>query len=141
MSTVNLQLPWPPSVNTYWRHISLRGKARVLVSKAGREYRVAVQRAVLAARGVAQMAGDVRVSIVAYPPDRRARDVDNLLKAVLDGMQAAGVYLNDTQICTLSITKSRTIHPGGMLAVSVAALEDRDVGPVEWRTAMREDAA
>ena len=141
MTTVNLQLPWPPSVNTYWRHISLRGKARVLVSKAGRDYRVAVQRAVLAARGVAQMAGDVRVSIVAYPPDRRARDVDNLLKAVLDSLEHAGVYLSDSQITTLSITKSRTVHRGGVLAVSVAEHVDRDVGPVEWRAAMREDAA
>ena len=136
MTTVNLQLPWPPSVNTYWRHISLRGKARVLVSKAGREYRVAVQRAVLAARGVAQMAGDVRVSIVAYPPDRRARDVDNLLKAVLDGMQAAGVYLNDTQICTLAITKSRTIHPGGTLSVSVT-----EEAVSDWRAVLKDDAA
>lgn len=136
MTTVNLDLPWPPSVNTYWRHISMRGKARVLVSKAGREYRIAVQRAVLAARGVAQMAGDVRVSIVAYPPDRRARDLDNLLKAVLDGMQAAGVYLNDSQITSLSITKSSTVHPGGKLLIGVTAISAMD-----WRTAMHDDAA
>jgi hypothetical protein len=76
------------------------------------------------------------VSIVAYPPDRRARDVDNLLKAVLDGMQAAGVYLNDTQICTLSITKSRTIHPGGLLFVGVQPAE-----AANWRDALKEDAA
>jgi len=134
--SVNLTLPWPPSVNAYWRHISMRGKARVLISKAGREYRVAVQRAVLAARAVVQMEGDLRVSIVAFPPDRRARDLDNLLKAVLDGMQAAGVYLNDSQITSLSITKSSTVHPGGKLRIGVTAESAMD-----WRAAMHDDAA
>ena len=136
-SMVSLDLPWPPSVNTYWRHVVSRGSPRVLVSDAGRKYRVAVQRAVLAARAVKQYTGDVRVSIVAYPPDKRARDVDNLLKAVLDAMQAAGVYLNDSQITTLQITKCRQVHPGGQLSISVTPLDES----TEWRSVMREDAA
>lgn len=136
MPTVYLQLPWPPSVNTYWRHIAMHGRPRVLISKAGREYRQAVCRAAVAAHACKQLAGDLEVSIVAYPPDRRARDVDNLLKATLDGMQAAGVYLSDSQITTLSITKSRTAHPGGLLCVGVTLVADSD-----WRAALKDDAA
>ena len=109
----------------------------MLVSKAGREYRVAVARAVLAARAAKHYAGELRVSIVAFPPDRRARDLDNLLKAVLDGMQNAGVYLSDSQITTLSITKSRTVHPGGQLSISVAEVAESNA----WRQALRDDAA
>jgi crossover junction endodeoxyribonuclease RusA len=134
--SVDLRLPWPPSVNTYWRHIAIHGRPRTLISKAGREYRQAVCREVVAAHAVKQYDCELYVSIIAYPPDRRARDVDNLLKAVLDGMQAAGVYLNDTQICTLSITKSRTIHPGGLLFVGVQPAE-----AANWRDALKEDAA
>lgn len=136
MQTVNLQLPWPPSVNTYWRHIAMHGRPRVLISKAGREYRQAVCRAAVTAHACVQFEGELAVSIVAYPPDRRARDVDNLLKATLDGMQAAGVYLSDSQITTLSITKSRTVHPGGLLCVGVTLTADSD-----WRAALKDDAA
>jgi Holliday junction resolvase RusA-like endonuclease len=47
--------------------------------------------------------GDVALSIVAHPPNRRKRDLDNLLKAPLDAMAHAGVYDDDGQIVRLSI--------------------------------------
>ena len=40
-------MPWPPSVNSYWRSIVIGGSPRVLISRAGRQYRVDVQAAVL----------------------------------------------------------------------------------------------
>ena len=35
--SIRLELPYPPSVNTYWRSVA----GRVLISKAGRMYRAA----------------------------------------------------------------------------------------------------
>ena len=42
---MEIVLPYPPSVNTYWRAV----KGRVILSKKGREYRHAVNVAVASA--------------------------------------------------------------------------------------------
>lgn len=45
----------------------------------------------------------LKVTITAYRPDNRRRDLDNLLKAVLDALTHAGVYEDDHLICDLRI--------------------------------------
>lgn len=95
-----LQLPFPPSVNHYWRHV---GK-RVLISKQGREYRTEVG-SLIRRKRVEAFEGDLIVDIKLTPPDRRRRDIDNSLKALLDAMQFGGVYLDDSQIVRLTIEK------------------------------------
>lgn len=93
-------LPWPPSVNRYWRN--LRG--RTLISEAGRLYRSLVVQEALVARH-RTFDGPLTVTIAAYLPDSRRRDVDNMLKAPLDAMQHAGWYADDSQIVDLRIRK------------------------------------
>lgn len=44
------------------------------------------------------MEGDLQVWLEAYPPDKRRRDIDNLLKAVFDSLQKSGIILDDSQI-------------------------------------------
>lgn len=107
-----LTLPWPPSVNHYWRTVN----GRPIISKAGREYREAVRSC---AWGAGNM-GDARLSvaIAASPPDRRRRDLDNVLKALLDAMQHAGVYDDDSQIDKLTITRAKQTN-GGAVAVKI----------------------
>ena len=39
MTTAPITLPWPPSVNSYWRSITIQGSSRVLISEKGRAYR------------------------------------------------------------------------------------------------------
>jgi crossover junction endodeoxyribonuclease RusA len=46
MEMIELTLPWPPTVNTYWRNFN----GRVLISAKGREYRKAVADQVLIQR-------------------------------------------------------------------------------------------
>ena len=106
-------LPWPPSVNTYWR--TFRG--RMIISSAGRLYRHAVESEVLSQGAGKHLTGQLIVEIQAFRPDRRKRDLDNLLKAVLDGCTHAGVWEDDSQICDLRIYWADEI--GGMLKVSV----------------------
>jgi crossover junction endodeoxyribonuclease RusA len=116
---IAITLPWPPSVNTYWRHPSKGALAgRTLVSERGRAYREAVQKLAQAEKW-GSMIGDARLSvqIEAYMPDKRRRDLDNTLKAALDSLTAAGVWADDSQIDHLSIRRASTI--GGMLKVRI----------------------
>jgi len=57
----------------------------------------------------------------AFPPDRRRRDLDNLLKSVLDALEHAGLYADDSQI-DLLVTRRRMLVSGGKLIVCVGAL-------------------
>jgi crossover junction endodeoxyribonuclease RusA len=113
---VELTLPWPPTVNTYWRMF----ENRMIISAAGRSYRKAVSDQVLIQRGAKHLKGKVKVTIEAYRPDNRKRDLDNLLKAVLDGLKYAGVYEDDSLIVDLRIYWSPDV--GGMLKVFIEEL-------------------
>jgi crossover junction endodeoxyribonuclease RusA len=99
-----ISLPFPPSMNTYWRNV--RGKT--LISLAGRQYRTAVHHAITVSRisGLIDretITRPIRVDILATPPDKRRRDLDNLLKAPLDALTHAGVWTDDSLIHHLSI--------------------------------------
>lgn len=104
MNSITITLPFPPSMNTYWRMVNINGKPRMLLSKGGRDYRSRVAEAWLVA-GCPTISGRLKVSIVAYMPDRRERDLDNLNKAILDSLQHCEMYENDGQIDSLSITR------------------------------------
>ena len=105
-------LPWPPSVNTYWRHPS-RGKlaGRTLISEKGREYRATITK-LAAAHKWRTVPGKVAVTIRASPPDRRVRDLDNILKSLLDSLVHAGVMQDDSDIDELHIFRLPPRAPG-----------------------------
>jgi crossover junction endodeoxyribonuclease RusA len=107
------ELPFPPSVNAYWRHV---GK-RVLISEAGRIYAAAVA-GLVREDYPKPLTGRLCLIVEAYPPDCRSRDIDNLLKAPLDAMTKAGVYVDDSQIDAISLFR-REVVPGGRLVVNI----------------------
>lgn len=111
---IDLVMPWPPSVNKYWRTF----QGRMIISAEGRSYRKAVADQVLVQCGAKHYAGKLRVVIEAHRPDNRRRDLDNLLKAVLDGCTHAGVWEDDSNIVDLRIYWADTV--GGMLKVKVS---------------------
>lgn len=119
---MKLILPYPPSVNTYWRHVVMGRSARVLISKEGRAYRKAVGDAVKGQRA-SRMPGSrkLAVKLTAFPPDARARDLDNLPKAVLDALTHAGVWSDDSQIDALHILRGEK-RIGGALIVEIEAI-------------------
>jgi crossover junction endodeoxyribonuclease RusA len=61
------------------------------------------------------------VRICIHPPDRRAFDLDNRLKALLDALAHAGVYEDDGQIDELNIQRG-PIVPGGKAIVEVTEI-------------------
>jgi crossover junction endodeoxyribonuclease RusA len=113
---IELTLPWPPSTNTYWRMF----QNRMIISAKGREYRKAVADQVLIQRGAKHLAGKMKVTIGAYRPDERKRDLDNLLKSTLDALSHAGVYEDDSLIVDLRVYWER--EKAGMLKITIEEL-------------------
>ena len=71
VKALSFDLPWPPSVNNYYRHVG----PRVLISRAGRRYRSMV---VSRLGGLKKLSGRLSLYAELYPPDRRRRDIDNV---------------------------------------------------------------
>jgi len=131
---MNLTLPWPPSANTYWRHPT-RGRlaGRHLISEKGRDYRAAVIRQVREQLGKINPRTDlVAVTVEAFVPDRRKRDLGNLEKALMDSLTHAGVWVDDSQIDDLRIKRARNdkgeLIIAGMVKVTIATAEQQKGG-------------
>jgi crossover junction endodeoxyribonuclease RusA len=127
---IHVTLPFPPSVNTYWRMVQVNGKPRMLISARGRAYAATV------ARWVQDQAPGLRFThferlglhMTVHAPDKRARDLDNLLKASLDALQKAGVFESDSQIDRLFIERGSPQPPTGRIEVTLDILAD------DWRS-------
>ena len=124
---MEIVIPYPPSVNTYWRAV----KGRVIMSKKGREYRDAVYTAVNSAfepddiDDPRPLLGRLRVKIIATMPDKRRRDIDNINKAALDALGYAGIYGDDEQIDDLHVIRGEVMKPG-CLEVHIEEIEPKE---------------
>jgi crossover junction endodeoxyribonuclease RusA len=115
---ITLVLPYPPSVNTYWRHLSKGPLAgRTLISERGRNFRNAVEETLLVERIRKAPDGNLSVTIEARMPDKRKRDLDNIPKAVLDALTHCGFWIDDSLIDDLRVWRSDRM--GGEVIVTV----------------------
>lgn len=96
---LEIALPFPPSVNHYWRHTRTGGH---YVSKEGKAYRSKVFLACLAELPFESV---VSVSVQVWLPDKRGRDLDNLWKVLLDSLTEAKILKDDNwqYVCQQSI--------------------------------------
>lgn len=67
--------------------------------------------------GIHALEGRLAVHVALYPPDRRKRDIDNVLKSLLDACEHAGCYENDSQIDELHIIRRDVIKDGACTIV------------------------
>ena len=111
------KLPWPPSVNHYYRHVG----PRVLISRDGRRYR---ERVAAMVGGREPFEGELRLTAEFYPPDRRRRDLDNLLKSLQDALQHAGLYRDDSQIAELRLRRREPLPPDGLAYIRIEDMND-----------------
>ena len=110
-------LPWPPSVNGYFASV----KGRLILSAKGRQYREAIKALGLEQRWPNFNHSRVRVEFEAWVPDKRRRDLDNILKSLCDSLTHAGIWHDDSQIDDLRIYRAPLV--GGMVKARISALE------------------
>ena len=116
---VVLNLPYPPSVN----HMYINARGRRFPNAKAKAYKTAVQEYVAEYR--VPKFGDVKIALIvwAYPPDKRKRDISNLLKIIEDSLQDAGVFDDDFNIDFIEI-KRCDIKKGGGLTVMIETMEE-----------------
>lgn len=113
-------LPWPPSVNHYW----LQGKpiyknGRRIVPRYKSEKANLFIKQTKAAIGVVEASlKRIAVEITAFPPDRRCRDLDNIQKAIFDGLVNAKLIGDDEQIDDIRVIRGDVVK-GGVVKIKV----------------------
>jgi crossover junction endodeoxyribonuclease RusA len=118
-----LALPYPPSLNSLY--VPYRG--RMIISKAARQYHQDFQRVLNQLGHPGTATGFIEADVWVCPPDRRGRDIDNVLKALFDAMQKAGVYENDYQIKALrNLTMDYWPYPDGAVIVKLTKLSEHN---------------
>ena len=113
-----IELPYPPTVNSYWGATVRNGKVIHYLSKRAKAFRRDTMQACLVARAPFGMPGCLEVWVELFPPDDRPRDVDNPLKALLDALQHAGIFYDDNQVRTLHASMKHPVR-GGRCAVTI----------------------
>lgn len=103
-------LDWPPQVNHYYTVV----RGRKVLSSKGRQYKIDTAVKMLQAKVPRSLDGRLEVRIDAFPPDKRKRDLDNLLKPLLDGIQDYGMF-DDSQIDYLRIRRCENKKKGLMI--------------------------
>ena len=120
---MRLKLPYPPTNNHYFTV----ARGRKILSKKGRIYRENAKIEVLAQRLLHkdkyQIEGDTRLNVFieVYTPDRRKRDLDNLPKGILDALQYAEVFGDDSQIDELTLKRCEVVK-GGKVEIEITKL-------------------
>ena len=118
MGEISAELPWPPSVNRYYRHVGYK----VLISREGRQYR---RMTVSRLGGTPKLNGRLSLYADFYPPDNRRRDLDNVGgKCFLDSLQAAGLFDDDSQIKVLHLEMHEPISPDGLVHFTLKEMDD-----------------
>jgi crossover junction endodeoxyribonuclease RusA len=114
---MEIELPWPPSVNSY---LAIVGRRKVKTKKA-REYCSEVVN-YLSQQKVKGFANNkIKIEIEAYPPDLRRRDLDNVTKALFDSLKMAGLYDDDSQIDFFSVRRMGKLK-GGKVCLRISEL-------------------
>ena len=112
-----LTLPFPPSVNHYWKHSG----HRVYLSKDAVSYRQSVQNALHCTK---PLDARLSVSVLLHAPNKRKYDIDNRVKSLLDSLTHAGVWVDDGLIDKLTIERGNIIS-GGLCVVEIKELQQK----------------
>ena len=137
MNELVFTLPWPPSINSMYSQgiiggVHKKARASMFLSQRGKDYRVEAMVAIANQRvAKGALKGRLKVSAIAYPPDARVRDLDNLWKSALDVLKHNQVITDDGYIDDLHVRRAHQVV-GGSFAISISeiaeAFESRQQG-------------
>ena len=132
---LSLSLPLPPSVNHYWSSCvgrkmmynkngkaSQRAFVKVFLSDAALKFRHEVFRAIAPLR-LKPISGRVIIDVTHHPKTRAIVDIDNLQKGLHDALTHAGVWLDDSQVDKLIVTRGAVVK-GGLCKVEIYEMVD-----------------
>lgn len=94
---ITLSLPYPPTANNLFLNV---GKRRVRTKRYDAWLADAAE--CLRLQRPQPIAGTYKLSVIAERPDRRARDLDNLLKPISDALKKHGVIEDDSKALALA---------------------------------------
>lgn len=114
MSTFSI--PYPPTTNNLFLNV---GKRRVRTK--GYDNWTAAGAALIALQKPERVSGPFRLTLVANRPDRRRRDLDNIIKPTADLLTKAGVIADDSNAVEITARWADEIIAGGALTVTVEA--------------------
>jgi crossover junction endodeoxyribonuclease RusA len=100
---VSFWLPFPVSVNNMFPHRVVDGRARRFPSRAYSNWRK-VAGLMLNAKKLSRFDEPVVIKLQYFPANRRARDLDNLSKGVLDALVAARILHDDSSKWVKAVT-------------------------------------
>jgi crossover junction endodeoxyribonuclease RusA len=122
---INLTLPYPPSVNHY------KSIGRLTRTKTGKLYQARVNSPETKrffyevwmkcrAEGVKSLLDStIALEVDVHPSDARKRDLDNILKVLIDSLVKAGCFNDDSQIALLTVKRCSIIE-GGQIICRIA---------------------
>jgi crossover junction endodeoxyribonuclease RusA len=117
----SMRLPWPPSVNGYWR----RNTHVTYISKEGKAYQRDAEDALIAEYpdGFPHLKGRLALTVELARRDRRKYDIDNHVKALQDVLEGR-LYEDDAQIDALFVRRLPVDETGqGYCDVTVTVIE------------------
>lgn len=122
---MKLVLPFPPSVNSYWRSPNSGPlKGRTLISEKGRAFQSAACAAIIEQLRCLPKpsSSPAAVEIFLFPPDARRRDIDNYNKALFDALTHAGLWEDDCQVKRMLVEWGPKVS-GGRVEITICKYE------------------
>jgi crossover junction endodeoxyribonuclease RusA len=120
---IGFSLPWPPTSNNLYPTGSDGKRHPSRQAMSFRDSASAIVRVEMMRQRFAALAGPVFVSILLIPPDGRKYDIDNRCKALIDSLEAGGLFANDAQVQHLEVRNLGPMRPGeGVANVTVRAI-------------------
>lgn len=112
---IEIHLPWPPTVNDYYGVRVVKRRQIPYIKAKGKKFREDVEAAIAEQIGYLQLDDPLLVEVELFPPDKRRRDLDNYMKALLDALTQAQVWLDDSQIDQLFIYRGQQVAHGAVV--------------------------
>lgn len=120
----NALLPYPVTVNKYWRKgKTSNGKTIIHLSSEAKRFTQTVVLLVAQNTDGRCSAKRLKGEFVLHPKDRRKQDIDNRLKSLLDAMQKARLYIDDEQFDEIIIRRGEMVK-GGCVSVKIWEVND-----------------